>query len=601
MYASPAIERVLGYTIEEVLGEGWWQNVKAPDPQGRTAHRRLLSQVAKGEVPPHAKPYSTVLYTSAGEERCILWHDAKGPGDLLIGSGQDITDLRRVEEEAEHRSQDFRAIFERASDGMLIADENWNYVDANPAAFRIFGLDHANIVGRQHGSLLRSGVNVPALRAKALALGIVTDETEFVRPDGQTRQVQYSIISSFRLGHHLIVMRDITDRRALELQLAQAQKLEAVGRLAGGVAHDFNNMLSAIRGYADLLLRKFPEGGHRRYVEGILKASDKAALTTQQLLAFSRRQIMQPKLLDLNQAVAETTSLIRSVIGEDIELITLASPDTGKVMVDPGQFSRMLMNLAINSRDAMPGGGKLIIETRSVFLDDEYVLKHIQVQRGHFAILSVTDTGTGIPPEIRAHIFEPFFTTKPQGEGTGLGLASVYGIVKQSGGYVWVYSEPGEGTIFKIYLPSVIDEKPKEAMSQAQGKTILLIEDDELIRSLAAAALRENRHVVWEATDGGEALNLCQKASVPIDLVITDVTAPGMSGEDLMGYFAVKYPQVPILHMSGFPKSHLITAHSVSSDSHFLAKPFTAQQLIGKVQATLERTQESPPEQSPAR
>jgi two-component system cell cycle sensor histidine kinase/response regulator CckA len=391
----------------------------------------------------------------------------------------------------------------------------------------------------------------------------------------------------------LIIMRDITERRALERQLAQSQRLEAIGRLAGGVAHDFNNMLTAIRGYGDLLLKKFPEGGHRRYVEGILNASDRAAQTTQQLLAFSRRQVMQPKLLEMNAAIRDLLDLLQKMIGEDVQLVTLLSDDVGQVLVDPGQFGQLLMNLAINARDAMPGGGKLIIETRSVFLDDEYVLKHIQVEAGDYAMLAVTDTGTGIPVEIRPHVFEPFFTTKPQGKGSGLGLATVYGIVKQSGGYVWLYSEQGEGTTFKIYLPKAVNSS-RETLACAQGPSnILVIEDDEVIRSLTATVLREKGHQVLEAKDGSEALKLCQEPDRIIDLVITDIGAPGMSGEDLMGYFAVKFPAVAVVHMSGFSLQYLHDTHAVPMESIFLAKPFTVNQLLGKVQEALERNQGS--------
>jgi two-component system cell cycle sensor histidine kinase/response regulator CckA len=405
--------------------------------------------------------------------------------------------------------------------------------------------------------------------------------------------VEYTINANFRSGHHLIIMRDITDRRALELQLAQSQRLEAIGRLAGGVAHDFNNMLTAIRGYGDLLLKKFPEGGHRRYVEGILNASERAAQTTQQLLAFSRRQVMQPKLLDLNAAIRGLMDLLQRMIGEDVQLVTLLSEDVGEVLVDPGQFGQILMNLAVNARDAMPGGGKLIVETRSVYLNDEYILKHIQVQPGDYAMLAVTDTGTGIPVEIRPHIFEPFFTTKPQGKGSGLGLATVYGIVKQSGGYVWLYSEPGEGTTFKIYLPKAINSKKRVEDFSDVPRRILLIEDDELIRKLAATALRENGHNVLEAQDGSEALRICQDNDEALDLVITDIGAPGMSGEDLMGYFAVRFPAAAVIHMSGFSRHQLHDTHAVSPDSYFLAKPFTVQQLLERVQEALERSRES--------
>jgi two-component system, cell cycle sensor histidine kinase and response regulator CckA len=593
VYASEGIATVLGYAPEEMLGEGWWTKVHRPDRMSSALRREQAMQEARGDIPVRLEPYTSKLYTSSGEERWILWQDAKGPGDLVIGTGNDITKLHRAEEEIESRGHDFRAIFDGASDGMLILNSDWIYNEANPGAERIFGIPAQTIVGKEHGQLLQSTIDVAALREEALDKGTVSAETEFTCPDGQKRQVEYTINANFRPGHHLIILRDITDRRALERQLAQAQRLEAIGQLAGGVAHDFNNMLTAIRGYGDLLLKKFPEGGHRRYVEGILDASERAAQTTRQLLAFSRRQVMQPKLLDLNKAIRGLIDLLAKVIGEDVELIQLLSDDVGMVLVDPGQFAQMLMNLAVNSRDAMPGGGKLIIETRSVLLDDEYVLKHIQVEAGDYAMLAVTDTGMGIPEEVRPRIFEPFFTTKPLGKGSGLGLSTVYGIAKQSGGYVWVYSEPGEGTTFKIYLPKAVSSKPNAEGSAPCVKRILLIEDDVLIRSLAATVLRDKGHEVFEAQDGSKALALCQDMNAGIDLVITDIGAPNMSGEDLMGYFAVKFPNVAVIHMSGFSLSYLNATHAVPLNSHFLAKPFTVQQLLEKVQAALEQNQGS--------
>lgn len=587
VYAAPAIERILGYKPEEVLGEGWWKLVGRGDESGND-RRELAAREARGEIPLRAEPYVSRLYHRSGEVRWIQWHDSKGPGDLLIGAGNDVTKLHLAEQQIESREQEFRAIFEGASDGMMIMDSRWHYLQVNASAGRIFGLQAEALAGREQGTILASTINVEHLRQKALEQGSMTGEGEFTRTDGQKRQVEYTAVANFRPGHHLIILRDITERRALENQLAQAQKLEAVGRLAGGIAHDFNNMLTAIRGYGDLLLKKFPEGGHRRYVEGIMGASERAAQTTQQLLAFSRRQVIQPKLMDLNQGVTSAIELLRRVIGEDIELVTLLSPDAGQVLFDPGQFSQVLMNLAVNARDAMPGGGKLIVETRGVYLDDEYVLKHIQVGAGDYAMLAVTDTGTGIPAEVRPHIFEPFFTTKPMGKGSGLGLSTVYGAIKQSGGFIWVYSEPGEGTTFKIYLPRTAKAQSAAGEGVMEPKTILLIEDDHLIRSLAATVLRDRGHDVWEASDGSEALALCQNSARIVDLVITDIGAPGMSGEDLMGFFAVRYPNVAIIHMSGFSQRQLQDTHVVPVNCHFLSKPFTIKQLMEKVQLALE-------------
>lgn len=589
IYVSPSVERTLGYQAEDVLGDGWWQITAHSSPEKAHQLREMITRLARGQETPTSKPYKWHIRSRSGEVRCFLWHLGKGPGDLVIGTAQDITDLVHAEQQIEARSVEFRAIFDSASEGMLVLDSSWNCIDANSAAARIFGVEMETLIGTALGTWLGPHVDLSSVREHAMEKGSYTSEAVFSRPNGEKRHVEYSVNANFREDRHLTILRDITDRRALERQFAQAQKLEAVGRLAGGVAHDFNNMLTAIRGYGDLLLKKYPDGGHRRYVEGILNASDRAAQTTQQLLAFSRRQVMQPRLLDLNSAISDLLDLLQRLIGEDIELVTLLSEDAGSIMADPGQFGQILMNLAVNARDAMPGGGKLIIETRSVFLDDEYVLKHIQVDPGHYSMMAVTDTGTGIPSEVKAHIFEPFFTTKPQGMGSGLGLSTVYGIVKQSGGYIWLYSEPGEGTTFKIYFPRATEAMHDTKDENHSPRSILIIEDDELIRALSATVLREKGHFVAEAVDGTQALEICQATQRTFDLVITDIGAPGMSGEDLMGYFAVKYPNIAMIHISGFSKRYLDETHAIPENAVFLPKPFTARQLLEKVQQLLER------------
>ncbi len=591
VYVTPSIKELLGFEQEEVLGPGYFELIQGPDKEERNKYCAMLLQAAKGLIaPPQA--HRNCLLTKSGDPRWILWHAAKGPGDVLIGVGQDVTPLYLAEQEVSRRETEFRAVFDRSSDGMLITDENWIYIDVNPAACDIVGVPKEKIVGKEHGETLKSPLAVADLRRRALDAGTYMDETEFTRPDRSRRQVEFTIVTNFRERHNLIVMRDITSRRTMERQLDQSQKLEAVGQLAGGVAHDFNNMLTAIRGYAELLQRNLSEGKHTKYIEGILGATDRATQTTRQLLAFSRRQVMQPRLLDINETVTGTLDLLRRVMGEDIELITLLSPDAGKIMVDPGQLSQILMNLVVNSRDAMPGGGKLIIETRNVVLDDQYALKHHGVHPGKYVMLAVTDTGTGIPAEIQERMFEPFYTTKPQGKGTGLGLAMVYGIVKQSGGYIWVYSEMGEGTTFKIYLPNASAAQELVAVPSSAPKKILVIEDDSNIRHFTVTVLREQGHSVLEAVDGKAALTVCESLEGTLDLVLTDVTAPGMSGEDLLGYFAVKYPKVAIVHMSGFPRSHIEASNSAVRFAKFLPKPFTVQQLLTVVRQALAPEQE---------
>lgn len=594
VYVTPAVERILGFPVSELLGYEWWDKVYAYDRElGRTTRDRLV-KTARGEAPVFPEAHSAPASHASGREVMLLWRDAKGPGDLVIGVAQDITALRQAEMALEQRDCELEAAFDQASDGILILDSNWIYQSVNPAACRIFGKSESEIIGKEHGKLLRSSIEVPGFRQQAVKKGVYTVGADFERADGEVRRVEVSITTDFRPGHHLMIMRDVTERNQLQTQVMQARHLEGIGRLAGGVAHDFNNMLTAIRGYAELLQKKLGGDPRSRYVEGIMGASLRATETTQQLLAFSRKQHLNPVLLDLNRAVLDTIDLLRRLIGEDIELLNILGDDVGTVMLDPGQFSQVLINLAVNSRDAMPGGGRLIIETRRTELDENYVLRHIQVQPGIYAMLAVTDTGSGIPPEVMRHIFEPFFTTKEQGKGTGLGLATVYGIVKQSNGYVWVYSEPGQGTTFKLYFPCVDQQAEVELRAEASNRTILLIEDDSEVRCTAQEALTELGFRVLSAADGSEALTRCQSTEQSVDLVLTDITAAGLSGEDLMGYFAVRFPRAPIVHMSGFPRSRLESAHTISKDALFLAKPFTVEQLREIVERALEVRESSP-------
>ena len=591
VYVSPAVKRLLGYEVAEVLGQAWWSRVYSGNPElGRQVRERLVP-MARGEVPVLAQTNEATAWAADGSERWFVWRDSKGPGDLLIGVGQDVTELLQAERMALLREQEFRAVFENAAEGMLILNDDWIYEQANDAACKIFGAAREDLIGKMHGSKLRSTIDTESFRAEGLEHGSCTAVGDFERADGERRKIEVTLTTNFRAGHHLMILRDVSEEKRLQSQLAEAHRLESVGRLAGGVAHDFNNMLTAIRGYAELLQRSVPDEKQKRYVEAILGATARAAGTTQRLLAFSRKQILRPQVMELNAAISGTAELLQRVIGEDIELSLLFSPEAGKVMVDSSQFSQILMNIGINARDAMPRGGKLIIETSPMELDDTYVLTHVDVRPGQYALMAITDTGAGIPAEIISHIFEPFFTTKEQGKGTGLGLATVYGIVTQSGGYVWVYSEPGQGTTFKIYFPLVGEDNVAQ-LAPAKA-TILVIEDDERIRVSTTQALEEDGYRVLSASDGTEALAVCQHYADCVDLVLTDVMATGMSGEDLMGYFAVKYPTIAVVHMSGFARARLEQAHTFFQDALFLAKPFTLQQLRETVEAALQRKAEN--------
>ena len=388
---------------------------------------------------------------------------------------------------------------------------------------------------------------------------------------------------------------DITERKQLEEQFHQAQKMEAVGRLAGGVAHDFNNLLTAILGSADLVLDSLTPGvPAREELEEIRKAALRAADLTRQLLAFSRQQVIAPTALNPNEVVANMDKLLRRLLGEDVELRTRLTPDLVTVKADPSQLEQVVLNLAVNARDAMPNGGKLTIETQNVELDAAYVRGHISAQPGPYAMIAVSDTGVGMDAATQARIFEPFFTTKEIGKGTGLGLATVYGIVKQSGGWIWVYSEPGQGTTFKIYLPRVTEAVPPAAVTPAPpasvrgSETILLVEDDEMIRNLVQKVLQANGYRVLVAANGRDAEQVAGQHDGPIHLLVTDVVMPGMNGREVAERLAAARAGVRVLYLSGYTDDAIVHHGVLEPGVAFLQKPFTPAVLGRRVREVLD-------------
>jgi nitrogen-specific signal transduction histidine kinase/ActR/RegA family two-component response regulator len=388
---------------------------------------------------------------------------------------------------------------------------------------------------------------------------------------------------------------DVTERRQLEEQLLQSQKMEAVGRLAGGIAHDFNNLLTAVSGYTELLLSELPEGDPRREsAEEIRQAGDRAASLTRQLLAFSRRQVLEPRVLDLNAAIADMEKLLRRVIGEDIELTSSLDPELWRTRADPGQIEQAILNLVVNARDAMPRGGRLTLETANVELDEKFTRGLTTVHPGPHVMLAVSDTGLGMSPELQARLFEPFFTTKERGKGTGLGLSTTYGIVKQSGGSIWVYSEPGQGTTFKIYLPRC--EEPLDAAPEAPpvpaipltgSETVLLVEDEPEVRRLVEKLLRKQGYTVIAAAGPGEAIPLA--GSLPrIDILLTDVIMPGMNGRELARSLAGRRPGMRVLYMSGYTDTAIAQQGILEPGTAFLSKPFTPDALARKMREVLD-------------
>ena len=529
-------------------------------------------------------------------------------GALAFAHSQ--ADKQAAESALRISEQRFRALVEESWDAIALFGPDGTILYGSPATTRLLGYELAEFVGRNAMELIHPDDRSAVL----LRLEEVTTEPR--------RRVQVAARVQHKNGHwrHLegvltnllddpsiraIVnnYRDVTDRRILEEQVILAQKMEAIGRLAGGVAHDFNNILTAIGGYTDLLLADLaPDDKRRRDVEEIHRAADRAAALTHQLLAFSRRQVLQPKVISLNALVPDIEKMLRRLIGEDILFATVLHPKAGNVRADPGQLEQVIVNLAVNARDAMPKGGRLTIETRNVELDESYTTDHPNVKPGHYVMLAVTDTGVGMNEETKARIFEPFFTTKVRGKGTGLGLATVYGIVQQTGGHIWPYSEPGQGTTMRVYLPRVGEpadpiEHPIETTPIAlRGtETILLVEDEAPVRSITRQLLQRNGYTVLEASDGQTALALVDGAEhgTHVDLLLTDVIMPGMSGRELAAELMARRPALRVLFMSGYTDDAVVRHGMLEPGLAYLEKPFRPPTLLRKVREVLQTTSQN--------
>ena len=512
--------------------------------------------------------------------------------------------LRAAQEGLRRSESNFRSLVTNAPYGICRCDSLGHLVDVNPALVASLGYaSPSELVGRDLSTLYADGQQwftlADYLRNRKEFHGL---DCEWVRKDGSTTAVRLSgrAISDEKQNVSFeIFTEDVTERRALEQQLRQSQKMEAIGRLAGGIAHDFNNLLMVISGYSEFLLDRLgPDPALRGPAKEIASAAERATSLTRQLLAFSRKQMLAPKVLDLNAVVTENLKMLTRLIGEDIDLVMIPGPELGAVKADPGQIEQVILNLAVNARDAMPQGGRLTIETANVTLDEAYARLHAPVQPGDYTMLAITDTGVGMDSDTQSHIFEPFFTTKGP-KGTGLGLSTVYGIVKQSGGYIWVYSEPGQGTSFKVYMPHATAEEVQAveqpaataaAPADTAHETILVVEDEVNLRRLTRQFLENQGYTVLEAADGAAAVQICVAHQGIIHLLLTDVIMPGMNGRELAQRVSEIRPNMRVLYMSGYTENAIGHNGTLDAGITLLQKPFTLHALKAKVREVLDQT-----------
>ncbi len=610
---NPGAQKSKGYAAEEVIGRHVSLFYTPEDVAAGAPERGLRIAREEGryeEEGQRVRKNREVFWAIATITNVM---DSFGQHVGFANVTRDITERKQAEETLRLRNRAIEALLQ----GLCLTDATQPdnpIIYANQSFLRISGYSLDEIVGRNcrilQGPETDASV-VQQLHACVTAGKSCLVELQNYRKDGTTFWNGLSISPIFdvagQVTHFVGVLTDISPVKLLEEQYRQAQKMEAVGQLAGGVAHDFNNLLTVISGYSELLLDLLPNDDARRdAVKAIHEAGERAASLTRQLLYFSRKALLETQVLSLNSVVTDTERLLRRMLGEDIVLTTVLAPDLSRVRVDPGQLAQVLMNLAVNARDAMPRGGQLTIETSSIELDQTYADLHIECQPGRYVLLTVSDTGCGMKPETQARIFEPFFTTKPAGKGTGLGLATVHGIVKQSGGNISLYSEMGIGTAFKVYLPAVdVPAHPSSGASTAAkdavgSETLLLVEDEDAVRAISLLTLQAQGYTVLEAENAAAALRVISQHVGHIDLLVTDVVMPGMSGRELADAVRRQLPGIKVLYMSGYTDDAVIRHGILQAEVAFLQKPYTPRVLASKVREVLDQPPELPTQQDPA-
>jgi len=601
IYNSLSYQKVLGYSVEELRNSTSMEQIH---PDDRESVKQAAEEARRTGI---GRPLEYRIRHKDGSWRVLestasVIRNSKGEPEKLVIVNRDVSD-RKLAAEALRRSEaSFRSVVEDAPYGIYRANLSGQLLMVNSTLEKMLGYESqeellkANLAADIYrDSREHQGLSQMFPRDQ----GFKDMEVEWKRKDGSPITVRCSgrpvHNEAGDLAYLEVFAEDITERRVLEKQLRMAQKMEAIGRLSGGIAHDFNNLLGVIIGYSQVMKRSLgPSHSSYEHAEEIEKASQRAVSLTRQLLAFSRQQVLEPAILSLNALVADMEKMLPRLLGEDIKVDLSLDPVLGHVKADQGQLEQVLMNLAVNARDAMPGGGKLTVRTANVDLDLAYTRHHPGSKPGRYVMLGVTDTGIGMDPETQAHIFEPFFTTKERDKGTGLGLATVYGVVKQSGGYIAVDSEKGKGASFSVFLPRVEQEvdateaaSPKP-LSVRGSETILLVEDAEPLRKLAHMFLKDNGYKVLTAADGEEALQVAKQHAAPIQMLLTDVVMPGINGRVLAERLGPWQPGMKVLYMSGYTDSFIAGHGVLESGIHLLHKPFTEETLARKVREVLE-------------
>jgi PAS domain S-box-containing protein len=599
----------LKYSEEEFLSMKIWDIVPEKYVD---LHKKRIADILRGEAPNEAAEYVVRGKDEKMHYIEVLSNPYFRENEVIgfQGIARDITERKQAEEALRTSQERFRQLFDEAPIGYHEVDSEGRITRVNRTESEMLGYTVEEMLGQPAWNFIveeEESRKAVAAKLAGVVLPFKGLERTYRRKDGTTFPVSIEDLllrdSEGRTIGIRSTVQDITERKraeqemvTLQEQLRQSQKMEAIGQLAGGIAHDFNNLLTIIKGYSQLSLMGLKEGNALKVnIEQIEKAANRAAELTSRILAFSRHQMMEMKVLNLNTVVKNLDEMLHRMIGEDIELMTHLREDLRRVKTDHGQIEQVIMNLAVNAKDAMPHGGKLTIETANVDLDEEYARNHVAVTPGRYVMLAVSDTGVGMTPEIKEKVFEPFFTTKKKGEGTGLGLSTVYGIVKQSSGNIWVYSEPGKGTTFKIYLPCVdepLDEIRKEGVVREGlprgSETILVVEDEEVVRKLTVRILQEQGYRVLEGGQGTDAFPIADEHEGQIHLLLTDVVMPKMSGKELAGRIASLRPGIKVLYMSGYTDNAIAHHGIFDKGINFIQKPFTVDGLARKVREVLD-------------